>query len=94
MSEEENTETPPTEEEEVAKEEGAEKEEAVEKDLENLTLEDGETKKEEEEEIGINQTIIFFKFALQNLDIDLNDPEVEAAAVKIQAAFGKKKAKE
>ena len=25
-------------------------------------------------------------------DIDLNDPEVEAAAVKIQSAFSKKKA--
>ena len=29
----------------------------------------------------------------EEIDIDLNDPEVEAAAVKIQSAFSKKKAK-
>ena len=44
-------------------------------------------KAEEEEEIG-KRKIIKIIFSLQFfLDIDLNDPEVEAAAAKIQSAF-------
>ena len=58
MSEEGKTETPPAEEEEVAKEETEEQKEEgeeVEKNMENLTLDEGETKKEEEEEIGTSK---------------------------------------
>ena len=36
---------------------------------------------------------ILMTFTPSQLDIDLNDPEVEAAAVKIQSAFSKKKFK-
>ena len=60
-------------------------------------LEGDEDKKKEApaaEEIGITYNIQrMYSNNPTIADIDLTDPDVEAAAVKIQAAFGKKKAK-
>ena len=69
----------------------------VEGDMGDLKLEGDENKIEEApaDEIGnffIDSTNNFQTFC-NIADIDLTDPDVEAAAVKIQAAFGKKKAK-
>ena len=82
---------------ETDKVEGGEEVEKVEGDMGDLKIEGEEGKKEEapaEEEIG---NMLIQKIHISNLntivDIDLTDPDVEAAAVKIQAAFGKKKAK-
>ena len=80
-----------TVEKETKKEEGGE-------DIKQFEGDDD--KKEEtpvEEEIGIiyNAGIQKIKFLNKPTiaDIDLTDPDVETAAVKKQAAFGKKKAK-
>ena len=69
----------------------------VEGDMGDLKLEGDKNKNEEApaDEIGkifVDSTNNFQTFC-NIADIDLTDPDVEAAAVKIQAAFGKKKAK-
>ena len=59
------------------------------KDLDKKSKDDNKAdpkKADEEEEIGKKKIIIIFSLYFF-LDIDLNDPEVEAAAAKIQSAF-------
>ena len=67
----------------------------VEKDMTDLNIEQDDDTKEEApaEKIGCIY-ILFINYLLSYIEypIDLTDPDVEAAAVKIQAAFGKKKA--
>ena len=69
----------------------------VEGDMGDLKLEGEENKTEEApaDEIGnfFVDSINNFQTFCNIADIDLTDPDVEAAAFKIQAAFGKKKAK-
>ena len=49
---------------------------------------DGKAKEENNEEIGSFFSFHFIFFGLLSFsDIDLNDPEVEAAAAKIQSVF-------
>ena len=60
------------------------------KDLDKKSKDDNKAdpkKAEEEEEIGKKKYIKFPFIIPFFLDIDLNDPEVEAAAAKIQSAF-------
>ena len=69
----------------------------VEGDMGDLKIEGDANKNEEApaDEIGkdfVGSTNNFHTIC-NIADIDLTDPDVEAAAVKIQAAFGKKKAK-
>ena len=69
----------------------------VEGDMGDLKLEGDENKNEEAPADEIGKDFVgstnYFHTICKIADIDLTDPDVEAAAVKIQAAFGKKKAK-
>ena len=66
------------------------KDSGIDKDIEKLSVSENDNKPEEE--IGNIFNVLISYLQPIYPDIDLNDPEVESAALKIQSAFSKKKA--